>query len=243
MRKRSRRLVLAARDKPRFRRDRSATRCASEIALALLLFHRGRLRHGRSGGPGAREVRAAAFRATISGERRRRRFDRAGERIAAQRAEAHESQSPAVSPGASGMRSSSTMISAPSRSTTGRSRGEIERHDRNLLEQDVLPDVEFGPVGQREDADRFRPWLHAGVVELPELRALVLRVPACCAVRKEKMRSLARLFSSSRRAPPNAASKPYLVERLLQRLGLHHMGVQRRAVVERVDAAPRRRPG
>ena len=32
----------------------------------------------------------------------------------------------------------------------------------------------------------------------------------CCAERNEKMRSFARDFSSSRRAPPNAASKPYL---------------------------------
>ena len=32
----------------------------------------------------------------------------------------------------------------------------------------------------------------------------------CCAERKEKIRSLARDFSSSRRAPPKAASKPYL---------------------------------
>ena len=51
------------------------------------------------------------------------------------------------------------------------------------------------------------------------------------------MRSLARLFSSSRRAPPNAASKPCSVERLLQRLGLHHLGVQAGAGRERVDAA------
>ena len=50
------------------------------------------------------------------------------------------------------------------------------------------------------------------------------------------MRSLARLFSSSRRAPPNAASKPYFVERLLERLRLHDVGVDRRAVREGVDA-------
>ena len=49
------------------------------------------------------------------------------------------------------------------------------------------------------------------------------------------MRSFARLFSSSRRAPPKATSKPYLFEGLLQALGLPHVGVQR-AVVERIDA-------
>src|SRR3546814_1471355 len=32
-------------------------------------------------------------------------------------------------------------------------RREIERHDLDLLELDILPDVEFGPVRQRKDAD------------------------------------------------------------------------------------------
>jgi hypothetical protein len=45
------------------------------------------------------------------------------------------------------------MISMPSRSTPAAWLGEIERHDRNLLEVDVLPDVELGPVREREDAD------------------------------------------------------------------------------------------
>jgi hypothetical protein len=87
--------------------------------------------------------------------------------------------------------------------------GEVQRHDRDVLEVDVLPDVELGPVREREHADALALVL-AGVVEVPELGALVLRVPAVLRVRKEKMRSLARTFSSSRRAPPKAASKPYL---------------------------------
>ena len=59
---------------------------------------------------------------------------------------------------------------------------------------------------------------------------------ACWALRCEKMRSLARDFSSSRRAPPIAASYSPAFERLAQRLRLHDVGVARRAVVERVDA-------
>ena len=51
------------------------------------------------------------------------------------------------------------------------------------------------------------------------------------------MRSFARLFSSSRRAPPKAASKPPCVERLPQRLGLHHLGVELRAGGDRRNAA------
>ena len=62
---------------------------------------------------------------------------------------------PAFSPGSKRMRSSSTTISAPSRTTVGRSGGEIQRHHVDALGQDVGPHVELGPVGQREDAQRL----------------------------------------------------------------------------------------
>src|SRR3546814_11661729 len=41
----------------------------------------------------------------------------------------------------------------------------------------MLPDVQRGPVGDREDANALALVL-PGVVELPQLRPLVLRVPA-----------------------------------------------------------------
>ena len=44
-------------------------------------------------------------------------------------------------------------------------------------------------------------------------------------------------FSSSRRAPPIAASKPYWSSACRSACGLHHVGVQRRAVAER-DRCP-----
>jgi hypothetical protein len=47
---------------------------------------------------------------------------------------------------------------------------------------------------------------------------------------------LARDFSSSRRAPPNATSNPCASSACLQRLRLHDVGVQRRPVLERIDA-------
>src|SRR4029078_2355344 len=53
----------------------------------------------------------------------------------------------------------------------------VEGNDRDVLQVDVLPDVELGPVRQREDADRLALVL-ARVVEAPELRALALRIPA-----------------------------------------------------------------
>jgi hypothetical protein len=45
-----------------------------------------------------------------------------------------------------------------------------------LLEVDVLPHVELGPVGQREHADALAR-VDLAVVEVPQLGALVLRVP------------------------------------------------------------------
>ena len=54
--------------------------------------------------------------------------------------------------------------------------GEVQRHDGDVLQVDVLPDVEFGPVGEREDADALA-LIDAAVVEVPQFGALVLGVP------------------------------------------------------------------
>ena len=60
-------------------------------------------------------------------------------------------------------------------------RGEIERDDGDLFEVDVLPDVQLGPVRQREHADALA-LVDLAVVEVPQLRPLVLRVPLVEAV-------------------------------------------------------------
>ena len=54
--------------------------------------------------------------------------------------------------------------------------GEVEGDDRDLFGVEVEPDVELGPVGEGEDADGFA-FAEAGVVEGPELGALVFGVP------------------------------------------------------------------
>ena len=113
--------------------------------------------------------------------------------------------------------------------------GEIERHDRDVFLQDVLPDVELGPVRQREDADRFAR-RDAGVVDLPHLRPLVLRVPGVLGVAEGEDALLgARLLLVAARAAEGRVEAVF-VERLAQRHGLHDVGVGVRAVVERVDA-------
>ena len=198
---------------------------------------------GRSPGPGARRCVVSSISWMISGSVVGRRSRRAGQRVAAERAEAHAAHHRASRRARSGMRSSSTMISVPSRSTTGRWRGEVERHDRDVLEVDVLPDVELGPVRQREHPDRSRPGACGRCRGCQSSGRWFFGSQRCCAERNEKMRSLARLFSSSRRAPPKAASKPYLSSACFRPCGLPHVGVHRRAVVERVDALRDAPPG
>src|SRR3954453_1960891 len=53
---------------------------------------------------------------------------------------------------------------------------QVERRDLDLLAEDVLPDVQLGPVRQREDPDRLAE-VDPAIEEVPELGALVLRVP------------------------------------------------------------------
>src|SRR3954468_18247221 len=55
--------------------------------------------------------------------------------------------------------------------------GEVDVRDLELLAHDVLPHVELRPVAQREHADVLAA-ADAGVVEVPQLRALALGVPA-----------------------------------------------------------------
>jgi hypothetical protein len=80
---------------------------------------------------------------------------------------------------------------------------------------DILPDVEFGPVGDGEDADRFALVL-ARIVEVPKFGPLVLRVPAVAGIAKGEDALLgAGLFLI---APGTAEGRveTILVQRLLQ---------------------------
>ena len=106
---------------------------------------------------------------------------------------------------------------------------------------DVGPDVELGPVAEREDAHALAG-REAGVEDAPELGPLVLGVPGVLGVAVGEDALLgARLLLVA----AGAADRGVVlagVERLAQRLRLHDVGVARRAVVERVDAvapAPR----
>ena len=99
---------------------------------------------------------------------------------------------------------------------------------------DVLPDVQLGPVRQRESPDAFGLGF-AGVVKLPQLGPLVFRIPAVVgrAEREDPLFRAALFFI------PACAAKGHveiiLGQRLFQTIGFPHVGVQA-AVIERVDA-------
>src|SRR5262249_22341422 len=115
-------------------------------------------------------------------------------------------------------------------------RREIERHNRDRLLMDVEPDVELGPVGEREDAQALAFAL-AAVVEPPGLDALALGVPAMLRVAQRKYALLgARALLVAARAAESGI-EAVQVERLAQRLRLHHVGVKLRAVGDRRNAA------
>ena len=134
------------------------------------------------------------------------------------------------------MRSSSTMISVPSRIDHRALLGEVERHDRDVL------------AGRCTARCRARSSSTAG-------RRGCSRPCACARCRAARARAAGSSdpsgaapsgtrrcapwrgdFSSSRRAPPNAASKPYLSSACFRACVFMTSVCMRRAVRERVDA-------
>ncbi len=105
------------------------------------------------------------------------------------------------------MRSSSRMISMPSRSTTGRS---AARYSGTIGRSSALVYSQmFSSVQLDRGNTRMVSPLAILVLYRRQSSGRWLRGSQTWpAERNEKMRSLARLFSSSRRAPPKAASKP-----------------------------------
>ena len=110
---------------------------------------------------------------------------------------------------------------------------EVQRHDRDLLEIDVLPDVQFGPVGEREHTDRLA-LLHLAVVEVPQFRTLVLRIPAVLAVTEgvDTLLGPGLLFVAT--GTTEGGIEAVLVQCLLEPFGLHDVGVLGTAIREGV---------
>src|SRR5690606_17709304 len=110
------------------------------------------------------------------GQGRRPALDRPSERIAAEGAEAHRTFDRCLA----GKQREAIVVDHEQEAVAlhrRARRGEVERDDRDIFARDILPDVEFGPVRDREDADALALRL-ARVVEVPELGTLLLRVPS-----------------------------------------------------------------
>jgi hypothetical protein len=202
--KRSRLCAGARRDRPRCRVAMSRKRGPSEIALLLLLFH-GAAWSWSITRPWRSEVVVSSISWMIAGRCRRR-----------SRRRRSAGSSPACGSGLSLLRRfaraqrHALVIDHDQRAVALDDRAlgrEVQRHDRDVFEMDVLPDVELGPVGEREDADALALVL-ARVVEAPEFGRWFFGSQRCCAAEGEDA-LLGAGFSSSRRAPPKAASKPY----------------------------------
>ena len=54
--------------------------------------------------------------------------------------------------------------------------GKIQWNDRNIFQTDILPDVQFGPVAQREYTNTFS-FTDTGIVYVPKFRTLVFGIP------------------------------------------------------------------
>ena len=111
--------------------------------------------------------------------------------------------------------------------------GEVEGHDGDLLEMDVLPHVELGPVGQGKDPNALA-LVDPSVVDVPEFGTLILGVPTVMLVAEGEHALLGTglLFVSP--CPAKGGVETVLVQRLLESVCLHQLGVLL-AVVERMD--------
>src|SRR5436190_16003782 len=96
---------------------------------------------------------------------------------------------------------------------------EVDRRYRKTLARDVLPDVELRPVRDRECAQVLARG-EARVEEVPELRALVARIPLAVlvAVRKDPLLG-ARLFLVASRAAEKGVELEF-ANRVEERHGL-----------------------
>src|SRR3546814_1996050 len=113
--------------------------------------------------------------------------------------------------------------------------GKVQRRHRYAFPEDVQPDIELGPVGDRKHPHRLA-LVDPGVVEVPQFRTLVLGIPAMLLVTEAEDAFLGAGFLLVAARTADGRIEAPLVERLLQRLGLHHVGVYRGTVADGADA-------
>ena len=162
-------------------------------------------------------------------------IDGARQRIAAKRAEAHQPHFRRFA----GSELHALVIDHDQRAVALHDRtllGEIKRHDGDVLRHDVLPYVELGPIGKRKDPNGFA-LANARIVKLPQFGPLVLRIPGMVLGAEGKDALLGAAFFLVAPRAAESRIEAIFVQRLFQAFGLHHLGMQRRAGIERIDAA------
>src|SRR3546814_13862132 len=87
------------------------------------------------------------------------------------------------------------------------------RSDRNVLRINILPDVELGPIAEREDADSLAARL-PGIVEVPQLRPLALGIPAMLGRSEAEDALLCAALLLVPAAPAKGGVEANIVERL-----------------------------
>ena len=113
--------------------------------------------------------------------------------------------------------------------------GKVKRDDGDIFETDVLPDVQLRPVGEREDADAF-PLMNTGVVDIPQLRALVLGVPLVEFVAEGEDALFGTALFLVAAGATEGSVELILVEGVEQGLRLHQVRVHLTPVSEGTDA-------
>ena len=88
-----------------------------------------------------------------------------------------------------------------------------------------MPDVEFGPVRERENPDRFTLVL-AGVIGVPQFRTLAFGVPAVLGIAEGENPFLGAGFFLITARPAKGRIKTILVKGLFQAFGFHDLGVK-----------------
>ncbi len=111
----------------------------------------------------------------------------------------------------------------------------VERDNRDFFEVDVLPNVELGPVRDREDANALA-FPDLAVVDIPQLGALVFGIPRMVFVAEGVDTFFGTRLFFVATGTAKCGIELVLVERLLERVGLHDVGMDVAAVGEWSDA-------
>ena len=110
--------------------------------------------------------------------------------------------------------------------------GKVKWDNGDIFQTDVLPNIQFGPVAEREYPDAFS-LADTGVVDVPQFRTLVLRVPLVEFVAERKDTFLGTRFLLVAAGSTEGGIEFVFVKSMKQGLCLHQVGMYLATVGER----------